>query len=66
MGLQKLCRIRRKLHAFDLVSDRRWLVKQMDDAFRERDTKGVTASRDSFYVQAEQIMRSPAVQDFSI
>ncbi len=44
------------------VSDRRWLVKQMDDAFRERDTKGVTASRDSFYIQAEQIMRSPAVK----
>ncbi len=44
------------------VSDRRWLVKQMDEAFQERDTKGVTASRDSFYIQAEQIMRSPAVK----
>lgn len=44
------------------VSDRRWLVKQMDDAFRERDTKGITATRDSFYMEAERIMRSPEVK----
>jgi len=44
------------------VSDRRWLVKQMDDAFRDRDTKGITASRDSYYVEAERIMRSPEVK----
>jgi len=44
------------------VSDRRALVKQMDEAFRARDTQGITESRDSFYVEAERIMRSPAVK----
>jgi hypothetical protein len=44
------------------VSDRRWLVKQMDESFRERDTKGITESRNGFYVEAERIMRSPAVK----
>ena len=44
------------------VSDRRALVKQMDAAFRVRDTKGITESRDSFYVEAERIMRSPPVK----
>jgi hypothetical protein len=44
------------------VSDRRSLVKQMDLAFRERDIKGITAARDTFYVEAERIMRSPDVK----
>jgi len=36
-----------------MVSDRRWLVKQMEKAFRERDTKGITESRNGFYMEAE-------------
>ncbi len=44
------------------VSDRRWLVKQMDQAFRDRDTKGITAARDNFHVEAERIMKSPEVK----
>ena len=44
------------------IADRRWLVKQMDQAFRDRDSKGITAARDNFYLEAERIMRSPEVK----
>ncbi|MEO8663552.1 MAG: DUF1501 domain-containing protein [Bryobacteraceae bacterium] len=44
------------------VADRRWLLKQMDQSFRERDTKGRFESRDRFYQEAENIMRSPSVK----
>src|SRR6266478_4250601 len=44
------------------VSDRRWLVKQMDQAFRDRDSKGITVARDNFYIEAERIMKSPEVK----
>jgi hypothetical protein len=44
------------------VADRRWLLKQLDQSFRERDTKGRFESRDRFYQEAENIMRSPSVK----
>ena len=44
------------------ISDRRWLLKQMDQTFRERDTKGQFESRDRFYQEAENIIRSPTVK----
>ncbi len=44
------------------ISDRRWLVKQLDARFRERDTKGVFADRERFFQEAESIIRSPAVK----
>lgn len=44
------------------VADRRWLLRQLDQSFRERDTKGRFESRDRFYHEAENIMRSPSVK----
>jgi uncharacterized protein DUF1501 len=44
------------------VSDRRWLLNQLDQSFRERDTKGRFEARDRFYEEAESIMRSPSVK----
>ncbi len=45
------------------VSDRRWLVKKLDAAFRERDTKGRFDDRERFFQEAESIIRSPAVKN---
>ena len=44
------------------ISDRRWLVKQLDAKFRERDTRGLFADRERFFQEAEDIIRSPTVK----
>jgi hypothetical protein len=44
------------------IADRRWLMNQIDKSFRERDTTGKFESRDRFYTEAENIMRSPQVK----
>jgi hypothetical protein len=44
------------------ITDRRWLVKQLDARFRERDTQGLFEDRDRFFSEAEGIVRSPEVK----
>ena len=44
------------------ISDRRWLAKKLDEKFRERDTRGLFDDRESFFQEAESIIRSPAVK----
>lgn len=44
------------------ISDRTWLLRQLDARFRERDVKGQFAARDKFYQEAENIIRAPAVK----
>ncbi|MBC8164819.1 MAG: DUF1501 domain-containing protein [Bryobacteraceae bacterium] len=44
------------------VSDRTWLMRQLDARFRERDVKGQFAARDKFFQEAESIIRAPTVK----
>ena len=48
---------------WDDISDRRWLVKQLDAKFRERDTKGLFDDRERFFQEAESIIQSRAVKN---
>ncbi len=45
------------------ITDRRWLVKQLDARFRDRDTRGLFEARDRFFQEAESIIQSPEVRN---
>jgi hypothetical protein len=44
------------------VNNRRWLLDQMDQRFREIDTKNEFRAMDSFYEKAYDLIRSPSAQ----
>src|SRR5262245_24733435 len=44
------------------VNNRRWLLDQMDQRFREIDTKNEFQAMDSFYDKAYDLIRSPSAQ----
>jgi hypothetical protein len=48
--------------SWEEISDRKWLLKQIDARFRDRDTKGVFEARSRHYEEAESIIRSPQVK----
>ncbi len=45
------------------IADRNWLRKQLDLAFRQRDTHGDFELREKFYSQAEMVIRSGKVKE---